>query len=147
MAIAGTSVPGLTERSARTVVQLREGQTLAIAGLFSTRTFGSTTRIPLLGDIPIIGPLFSRNVIQTNETELLVLVTPELVEPLDAQAEPAPGELYQEPNDLEFFFLGRLEGKTRHPHRATTNYLDPFQVMKHFQSEQEYVVGPHGFAD
>lgn len=147
VAIAGTNVPGLTERSARTVVQLREGQTLAIAGLFSTRTSGSTVRIPLLGDIPIIGPLFSRNVIQTNETELLVLVTPELVEPLDAQAVPGPGELYQEPNDLEFFFLGRLEGKTRHPHRATTNYLDPFQVMKHFQSEEQYVVGPHGFAD
>ncbi|WP_169972847.1 type II and III secretion system protein family protein [Tautonia rosea] len=147
IAVAGTAVPGLTERSARTVVQLREGQTLAIAGLFSTRTNGSTQRIPLLGDIPVVGPLFSRNVIQTNETELIVLVTPELVEPVEAQAAPGPGELYQEPNDLEFFFLGRLEGKTRHPHRSTINYLDPFQVMKHFQSEDQWVVGPHGFAD
>jgi pilus assembly protein CpaC len=147
VAVSGTAVPGLTERSARTVVQLREGQTLAIAGLFSTRTQGSTVRVPLLGDLPIVGPAFSKNTITTNETELLVLVTPELVEPLEAQAAPGPGELYQEPNDLEFFFLGRLEGKTRHPYRGTTNYLDPFQVMKHFQSEDRWVVGPHGFAD
>ncbi|QDV36567.1 type II and III secretion system protein family protein [Tautonia plasticadhaerens] len=147
VAVSGTAVPGLTERSARTVVQLREGQTLAIAGLFSTRTQGSTVRVPLLGDLPIVGPAFSKNTITTNETELLVLVTPELVEPLEEQAAPAPGELYQEPNDLEFFFLGRLEGKTRHPHRSTTNYLDPFHVMKHFRSEDQWVVGPHGFAD
>ena len=146
--VAGTAVPGLTERSARTVVQLREGQTLAIAGLFSTRSSGSTLRIPLLGDIPVIGPLFSRNVIQTTETELLVLVTPELVEPIDGpQAAPAPGDLYQEPNDLEFYFLGRLEGRTRHPHRATIDYLDPFQLMRHQLSEDQWVVGPHGFAD
>lgn len=147
VAVSGTAVPGLTERSARTVVQLREGQTLAIAGLFSTRTQGSTVRVPLLGDLPIVGPAFSKNTITTNETELLVLVTPELVEPLEEQAAPGPGELYQEPNDLEFFFLGRLEGKTRHPHRSTTNYLDPFHVMKHFRSEDQWVVGPHGFAD
>ena len=86
--------------------------------------------------------------ITTNETELLVLVTPELVEPIDGpQAAPAPGELYQEPNDLEFYFLGRIEGKTRHRIRANTAYADPFQVMKHFRSEDQWVVGPHGFAD
>ena len=82
-----------------------------------------------------------------SETELIVLVTPELVDPIDGPPPPAPGDFYQEPNDLEFFFLGRLEGRTRHPHRATVNYLDPFQIMKHFRSEDHWVVGPHGFAD
>jgi len=146
--VAGTSVPGLNERSARTVVQLREGQTLAIAGLFQTRTTGTTTRIPLLGDLPGVGPWFSRNRITTTETELLVLVTPELVEPVDGPLPvPAPGDTYQEPNDLEFYFLGRLEGRTRHDHRATINYLDPFHLIKHFRSEDHWVIGPHGFAD
>lgn len=145
--VLGTSVPGLNVRSARTVVELREGQSLAIAGLFSTRTRGTTDRIPLLGDFPIVGSLFSRNEIQTEETELVVFVTPELVEPVEKQVAPGPGEDYLEPNDCEFYFLGRLEGRTGHPHRSTINYLDPFQLMKHFRSEEHWVVGPHGFAD
>jgi pilus assembly protein CpaC len=95
----------------------------------------------------VVGPLFSRNTIETVETELVVFVTPELVEPVDKQAAPGPGEDYLEPNDYEFYFLGRLEGRTGHPHRATLNYLDPFEIMKHFQSEDRWVVGPHGFAD
>lgn len=145
--VLGTSVPGLNVRSARTVVQMREGQTLAIAGLFSTRTRGSVERVPLVGDLPVVGQLFSRNEIQTEETELVVLVTPELVEAVDRQAAPGPGETYLEPNDYEFYFLGRLEGRTGHPHRATLQYLDPFEIMKHFRSEDHWVVGPHGFAD
>lgn len=144
---AGT-VPGINERRARTVVELREGQTLAIAGLLSTRTNATTTRIPGLGDIPIVGPWFSRNSIETVETELVVLVTPELVEPLESnEVPPAPGDRVLEPNDWEFFFLGRIEGKTGHPYRSTVEYQDPLDVMKHFQSESRWVVGPHGHSD
>ncbi len=146
--VAGTSVPGLTERSARTVVQLREGQTLAIAGLFSIRNTGSKSRVPLLGDLPVFGQLFTRTSVDSIETELVVLVTPELIDPIEGPLPgPAPGELYQEPNDLEFFFLGRIEGMTRHPYRATVDYKDPFHLMKHFRSEAHWVVGPHGFSD
>ncbi|MEO6809779.1 MAG: pilus assembly protein N-terminal domain-containing protein, partial [Isosphaeraceae bacterium] len=91
-AVQGTTVPGITQRTARTVVELREGQTLAIAGLLQTATSASTMRIPILGDIPIVAPLFSRNVIQTVETELVVLVTPELVAPVEqADVPPQPG--------------------------------------------------------
>jgi pilus assembly protein CpaC len=144
---AGT-VPGINSRTARTVVEMREGQTLAIAGLLSTRTTGATSRIPILGDLPIVGPWFSANRIETVETELVVLVTPELVAPVDAhEMPPGPGEMLLEPNDYEFFFLGRLEGKTGHPHRATVQYLDPLEVMKHVRSEAHWVVGPHGHAD
>lgn len=144
---AGT-VPGINERRARTVVELREGQTLAIAGLLSTRTNASTVRVPGLGDLPIVGPWFSRNQIETLETELVVLVTPELVEPMEAnEVPPTPGDRVLEPNDWEFFFLGRIEGKTGHPHRATVEYQDPLNVMKHLRSEQQWVVGPHGHSD
>lgn len=147
-AVQGTTVPGITQRSARTVVELREGQTLAIAGLLQTATSASTTRIPILGDIPIIAPLFSRNTIQTVETELVVLVTPELVAPVEqCDVPPQPGDLVTEPHDWEFYFLGRIEGKTGVPHRATVQQHDPLNVMKHIVSENHWVVGPHGHAD
>ncbi len=146
--IAGTTVPGINQRSARTVVQLREGQTLAIAGLLQTTTNGTVTRIPGLGDLPIVGPWFSRNNITTTETELVVLVTPVLVDPLDPdEVPPSPGDRVWEPNDWEFYFLGRLEGRTGHPFRATIQYLDPLDIMKHFRSENHWVIGPHGHAD
>ncbi|GIW87385.1 MAG: hypothetical protein KatS3mg108_1709 [Isosphaeraceae bacterium] len=146
--VNGTTVPGINQRSARTVVELREGQTLAIAGLLSTRTNGSTQRIPLIGDAPVIGPLFSRNRVETTETELVVLVTPELVDAMEPeQVPPGPGDLYLEPNDAEFFMLGRIEGRTGKPFRSTIHELDPFGMMRHVQSEQNWVVGPHGYAD
>ena len=72
----------------RTVVELREGQTLAIAGLLQTTTNASTVRVPGLGDLPIVGPWFSSNRIETVETELVVLVTPELVAPMEAKEVP-----------------------------------------------------------
>lgn len=144
----GSTVPGLNVRSARTVVELREGQTLAIAGLLQKTTSGTTTRIPGLGDLPVFGQLFSFNNIRTTETELVVLVTPELVAPMEkCDVPPAPGDRVQEPNDLEFYFLGRIEGKTGQPFRSTIQELDPYQIMKHFQSENRWVVGPHGHAD
>jgi pilus assembly protein CpaC len=144
----GIRVPGIRERRARTVVEMREGQTLAIAGLLQTLTEAEAQRVPLLGDIPIFGTAFSRNRIRTSETELIVLVTPVLVAPAESTEIPAaPGDKVIEPNDLEFYFLGRLEGKTGHPHRATVHYLDPFDIMKHFRSEDQWVIGPHGHAD
>ena len=146
--INGGRVPAIAERSARTVVELREGQTLAIAGLLQTRTNASTVRVPGLGDLPIVGPWFSSNRIETVETELVVLVTPELVAPMEAKEVPlAPGDRYLEPNDYEFYFLGRIEGRTGHPFRSTIRELDPLDVMKHFRSEEHWVVGPHGHAE
>ena len=141
-------VPSIDERSARTVVELREGQTLAIAGLLQTLTNATTTRIPGLGDLPIVGPWFSANAIETLETETIVLVTPELVSPLDKKdVTEAPGDRVYQPNDAEFYFLGRLEGKLGREFRATVSVQDPLNLMKHFQSEQQWLIGPHGHSD
>jgi pilus assembly protein CpaC len=146
--VNGTSVPGITERSARTVVELREGQTLAIAGLLQSQTQATTSRIPGVGDLPLVGVLFSQNQISIIETELVVLVTPELIGPMDKPQVPlAPGDLVLQPNDFEFFFLGRIEGKTGKDFRATVRELDPLNVMKHFRSEERHVIGPHGYLD
>jgi pilus assembly protein CpaC len=146
--VQGTTVPGLNQRSARTVVELREGQTLAIAGLLQTRTTATSNRIPGLGDLPIVGPFFSHVDHTTVETELVVLVTPELVAPMEkSDVPPAPGDRVLPPNDWEFYFLGRIEGKTGHQFRPTVMQFDPLEVMKHFQCENQWVVGPHGHAE
>ncbi len=146
--VNGGIVPSITERSARTVVELREGQTLAIAGLLQLTSNASTVRIPGLGDLPLVGPWFSNNTITTVETETIVLVTPELVAPLDKhEVTEAPGDRVFQPNDAEFYLLGRIEGKLGREFRATVGQQDPLNLMKHFQSEQHWVIGPHGHAD
>jgi len=143
--INGTAVPGFNTRSARTVVQLREGETLAIAGLIQKNNQAATNRIPLLGDAPIVGPLFSRNRFETLETELIVIVTPYLVAPMgEGEVPKVPTDYVDEPNDIEFFILGRTEGKTGIPHRSTIQHHTPFTLQKHFASENQWVVGPHG---
>ena len=146
--INGGTVPSITERSARTVVELREGQTLAIAGLLQLTTNATTIRVPGLGDLPIVGPWFSADQIETIETETIVLVTPELVAPLDRkEVTEAPGDRIMQPNDPEFYLLGRIEGKLGREFRATVGQQDPLNLMKHFESEQHWVVGPHGYSD
>jgi pilus assembly protein CpaC len=146
--VNGGVVPSITERSARTVVELREGQTLAIAGLIQLTTNATTVRIPGLGDLPLVGPWFSNNSIETIEFETIVLVTPELVAPLDKhEVTEAPGDRVYQPNDVEFYLLGRIEGKLGREFRATKGEQDPLNLMKHFQSEQQWIVGSHGHAD
>ncbi|MFI5458711.1 MAG: type II and III secretion system protein family protein, partial [Isosphaerales bacterium] len=146
--VAGGLVPSIVERSARTVVELREGQTLAIAGLLQSLTNASTIRVPGLGDLPVVGPWFSANKTETIETETIVLVTPELVAPLDRkEVTEAPGARIFDPSDPEFYLLGRIEGKLGRPFRSTVAEQDPLNIMKHYQSEQRWVIGPHGHAD
>jgi pilus assembly protein CpaC len=141
-------VPSIDERSARTVVELRVGQTLAIAGLLQATTNASTIRVPVLGDLPIVGTLFSSNSTELVETETIVLVTPELIAPLDKnEVTETPGDRVFQPTDPEFYFLGRIEGKLGRDFRATVGQQDPLNLMKHFQSEQQWVIGPHGHAD
>ncbi len=142
------SVPGIAERSARTVVELREGQTLAIAGLIQIETLATSSRIPGLGDLPLVGPWFSSISETSIETETMILVTPELVAPLDKnEVTEAPGDRVYQPNDAEFYLLGRIEGKLGREFRGPISDQDPLRLMKHFQSEQQWVLGPHGYAD
>ena len=79
--VAGFSVPSLLTRRAHTVVEIQEGQTFAIAGLMDNQLSESVRKIPLLGDIPLLGALFRSTSYRQNRTELLVLVTPHLVGP------------------------------------------------------------------
>lgn len=110
--VSGISVPGFTTRRVETVVELGSGQTFAIGGLLSERVRGITRKIPGIGDMPVLGPLFSSVEFERNETELVVLVTPELIEPLSPdQITSIPGEEELDPNDFELFLMGRLRGE------------------------------------
>ncbi len=105
-------IPGLTSRRVQTTVELREGQTIAIAGLISHRSATEVSRAPWLSELPVVGPwLFAHKRSAQEETELLVLVTPELVRPMDAEdVPPVPGTDVTPPNNREFYHGGRTEG-------------------------------------
>jgi pilus assembly protein CpaC len=89
---AGYVVPAILTRRTATDVELRPGQHLAIAGLLDNQQEASVSKIPLLGDIPIIGTFFSMRERRDRQTELLVIVTPYIVEPTDAPPAVPPGE-------------------------------------------------------
>lgn len=143
----GSIVPGLNTRNAHTTVELKQGETLAIAGLLSLTLDGKTQKIPGLGDLPYIGAFFSNTSNDRIEKELVVTITPYIVEPMAPGQVPAgPGEEVVEPNDLEFFFLQRIEGRTGIDKRSTTAYDDPLHLIRHSIVEKKYLIGPAGYS-
>jgi pilus assembly protein CpaC len=84
LTIQGYTIPGLDTRRIQTEVELQNGQSFMIAGLLDNRLTETISKIPGLGDIPILGKLFESRGTQRNNSELMVLVTPEIVEPIPA---------------------------------------------------------------
>ncbi|MGA3065918.1 MAG: type II and III secretion system protein family protein [Tepidisphaeraceae bacterium] len=112
VSVAGTSVPGLTQREVETTVEMAEGQTMALAGLLQDNISGNNAQMPLLGDLPIIGPLFRSVQYQRNETELVILVTPVLVHAINpADVTAAPGEHWRNPTNAELYLFKDLGGE------------------------------------
>jgi pilus assembly protein CpaC len=109
---SGISIPGFSTRRLDTTVELGSGQTFAVGGLLSERVRAVSRQVPGLGNIPVLGALFRSVDYQTDESELVVLVTPELVEPVSPdQITHQPGANYVEPNDFELYLFGALEGE------------------------------------
>jgi pilus assembly protein CpaC len=108
---SGFVVPSITTRRVSTVIELADGQSFAIAGLLKDDVREIVSKFPLLGDIPILGALFRSTSFRKNESELIVIVTPHLVKPLDMVKQTLPTDQYVEPNDLEFYLLGNMEGR------------------------------------
>ena len=165
---AGNSVngiPGLSTRGVTTTVDLREGQWLAIAGLIQDEQGGSRKWVPFLGDIPGLGAAFSTQTKNRNETELVVLVSPELVHPLEPDQVPAllPGMSVTDPTDKAFYLLQHTEGHSAFHHRSTVwpAYKQHVQadkwIQKHLRQkasagycepqQQYYFAGPHGLSE
>jgi pilus assembly protein CpaC len=110
--LQGYYVPALLTRKAQTMLELNTGQTFAMAGLIKNKVQAINSRIPGLGDLPVVGPLFRSVRYSEDETELVVLVTVSLVEPMSlAEVPPVPGILHTRPNDWELYLEGRIEGK------------------------------------
>ena len=102
-------IPGLQVRRARTTLELRDGQSFAMAGLLR-RDFRNTVRqFPLLGSIPIIGALFRSTGYQNDDTELVIIVTPRLVRPMRAADVQVPTDRVQPSSEMELFLMGRTD--------------------------------------
>lgn len=111
--IQGFTIPAVTTRRVSTAIELADGQSFAIAGLLRDGVREIIGKYPLLGDIPVLGSLFRSSNFQKNETELIVIVTPHLVKPLDMAKQTLPTDQYIEPDDFEFYLLGHPEGREK----------------------------------
>ena len=109
--ISGYIVPSVTTRRVATTIELADGQSFAIAGLLKEDLREVVTKFPVLGEIPILGVLFRSTSYQKNETELVIIVTPHLVKPVDMAKQTLPTDAFVEPNEFEFYLLGSLEGR------------------------------------
>jgi pilus assembly protein CpaC len=87
--LSGFRIPALKSRKAESGLQLADGQTFVLAGLLDNKVQKSVSKIPLLGDIPILGALFRSTRFTNNETELMVMITPKIVRPLNKDEIPA----------------------------------------------------------
>lgn len=106
----GFTIPALTKREARTTIELRDGQSFAIAGLLQTENLRNISQLPWIGSVPVLGTMFRSSGYQSHETDLVVIVTPRLAAPA------TPGQRLATPlddslpsNDADFFLLGKEE--------------------------------------
>jgi pilus assembly protein CpaC len=113
----GFEVPSLVTRRSETTVELGSGQSMVIAGLLRNSGNNSIERVPGLGRLPILGALFRSNNFRRNETELVIVVTPYLVRPVNASQIALPTDGYRHANDLQRVAVGQeqhsRDGETR----------------------------------
>src|SRR3954452_22306302 len=122
--INGFTIPSLTTRRAETTVELGSGQSFMIGGLLRNSSGNTINKAPILGSLPIIGGLFRSNAFKRHETELVIVVTPYLVRPVNAAQIALPTDGYRSANTAERSLLGTGEynqaGATRpQPHMAS----------------------------
>ncbi len=128
LTVSGYTVPGLDTRRVQTEVDLESGQSFVIAGLLDNRTTENLSKIPGLGDIPLLGKLFQSRTVQKTNTELLVLVTPELVRPIPSGEKPPAMNMPKQ------FLKGTAQtapqnptDKTNHPPSKTSLPIETFR--------------------
>lgn len=140
--ISGTTIPSLVTRNAVTTVELRDGQSFAIAGLLQNMDLRNVSQLPWIGSVPVLGVLFSSRGYQKQETDLVIIITPSLVQPA------VPGQQLASPlddrlpsNDIDFFLLGQMEEKVRHSYYVN-NSAQPVGPYGHTVGDQP--PGPYG---
>ncbi len=109
----GTTIPALTTRRAETTLELGSGQSMMIGGLLQNSHDNSIDKTPGLGDLPVLGSLFRSNGWKRNETELVIVITPYLVKPVNNVSDIVlPTDGYKAPTDLGRVVMGQLSGGT-----------------------------------
>lgn len=106
VSFGGIEIPGLSVRRTETTVELRDGQAFAIAGLLQNSYTNDARNTPWLSSIPVLGALFSSKRFERSETELVIIITPRLVQPAASLADIAtPHDYFAEPSEKDFFLL------------------------------------------
>ncbi|MEZ6121405.1 MAG: hypothetical protein R3C28_33285 [Pirellulaceae bacterium] len=146
-ASGGTNIKDINTRNFETTVELKNGQTFAIAGLISAGYQAQGNRVPWLGDLPVVGRLAASDAAVHDETELVILVTPELVDGIDPhQQPPLPGADVFEPDDVEFFVHGQLESQYAEDYRSSVR-TDFHRQTSARSTRENLLIGPVGYSD
>jgi len=120
------STPSLEVRGATSTIELADGQTMSIAGLISVDETNLQNQTPGLADIPGIGALFNNRQANMDNKELVILITPHLAKPIPPNQIKLPTDYYVEPDDIEFYLLGRMEGRKK---QTNTNQPPAFNPL------------------
>jgi pilus assembly protein CpaC len=136
------SIPAFITRRASTSIEVRDGQSFAMAGLLQSTHRKTQEQIPWLGQVPVLGALFRSSSFQEEETDLVIIVTPRLVQPArPGQPLRTPLDAARPANDVEFFLLGRLEvdGDMRRRFAEGAGVSGPFGHIVDLKPEQKNV--------
>ena len=124
--MGGTRVPGITTRRAETTLELGSGQSMMIGGLLQNQQANNLDKAPGIGDVPVLGALFRSNAWQRNESELVIVITPYLVKPVNNQSDIAlPTDGMKAPSDFQRVFGGELGGGTTGERRPVPTLAVP----------------------
>lgn len=143
----GFLIPALSKREARTTIELRDGQSFAIAGLIQTTGERDIAQVPWLGSVPVIGALFRSTKYQQQETDLVVIVTPHLVQPA------APGQRLSTPldntlpsNDRDLFLKGQMEVPKKYNEYVTSgrDVVGPYGHMIYLDDKVTVLLNREG---
>ncbi|SOY86962.1 pilus assembly secretion protein [Cupriavidus taiwanensis] len=110
-----TILPVITTRRASTTVQMRDGESFAIGGLLTDSARGSLKALPGAGEVPVLGTLFRSTQYQQDLSELVFIITPRLVKPMQTSNYPLPTDSFSAPNPLSLYFMGNMEGDGKRP--------------------------------
>ncbi len=143
--LSNVEIPALSVRRANTIVELADGESFAIAGLIQTTVDSSSVQTPWLGDVPILGALFRSNRFRENETELVIIITPRLVDPAPAGTKLSdPLASYSEPSEAERLLMGELEDPSAIPLGTSVSANIEAQTLRR---DLGYVPDPPGGAE
>ncbi len=136
------TIPSITTRRASTTVDLGSGQTFAIAGLLRNDQSNQISKFPFLGDVPVLGTLFRSSEYQNNQTELVILVTPYIVKPVNDPSQlTTPLDGYTPASDYERVLLGKLSGTTQsYPDSKQREAKTPSSVFDGIGGEAGFIV-------